>query len=83
MNEPNLDNIFKSYLGYRDLEGLHSSPDYLESLGKKLFVMIQQLSPPMFFVTFTYTEKLWDPFIKALHTLHASRLNLPNKIEDL
>jgi hypothetical protein len=45
--------------------------------------MIQQLDPPTFFVTFTSTERLWDPFIKNLHTLHASRLNLPNKIKDL
>jgi hypothetical protein len=45
--------------------------------------MIQQLGPPMFFVTFTYAKRLWDPFIKALHTLHASRLNFPNKIKDL
>ncbi len=28
-------------------------------------------------------KKSWDPFIKALHTLHASRLNIPNKIKDL
>jgi hypothetical protein len=45
--------------------------------------MIQQLGPPMFFVTFTYAKRLWDPFIKALHTLHALRLNFRNKIEDL
>ncbi len=37
----------------------------------------------MFFVTFTYVGRLWDPFIKALHTVHASRLNLPNKIKYL
>jgi hypothetical protein len=45
--------------------------------------MIQQLGPPPLFVTFTFAERLWDPFIKTLHTLHASKLNLPNKIEDL
>jgi hypothetical protein len=45
--------------------------------------MIQQLGLLTFFVNFTYVERLWDPFIKVLHTLHASRLNLPNKIEDL
>ncbi len=27
-----LDNIFKSYLGYHDLEGLCNSPDYFERL---------------------------------------------------
>jgi hypothetical protein len=45
--------------------------------------MIKQLGFPTFFVIFTYTKRLWDPFIKALHIVDASRLNLPNKIEDL
>jgi len=45
--------------------------------------VIQQLDPPTFFVTFTSIERLWDPLIKALHTLHASKLNFLNKIEDL
>jgi hypothetical protein len=44
--------------------------------------MIQQLGPPTFFATFTFAERLWDPLIKTLHTLHASKLNLPNKIKD-
>ncbi len=44
--------------------------------------MIRQLGPPMFLVTFTSSERLWDPIIKVLHTLHVSKLNLPNKIED-
>jgi len=39
--------------------------------------MIQQFGPPMFFITFTSTKRLWDAFIKVLHTLHASKLNLP------
>jgi len=39
--KPNLDNIFKSYLGYRDLKGLNISPNYLESLWKKLYAMIR------------------------------------------
>jgi hypothetical protein len=37
----------------------------------------------MLFVTFTYAERLWNPCIKDLHTLHASSLNLRNQIEDL
>jgi hypothetical protein len=45
--------------------------------------MIRQLGPPTFFVTFTYAKKLWNPLIKSLHTLHVSRLNLPNKIKDI
>jgi hypothetical protein len=82
-DKPNLNNIFKIYLGYHDLEGLHNSPDYFESLWKKLFAMIWQLGPQMFFVIFTSIERLWDLFIKALHTLHISKLNLLNKIEHL
>jgi len=38
--------------------------------------MIQQFGASMFFVGI-----LWDPFIKMLHTLHFSKLNIPNKIE--
>jgi hypothetical protein len=82
-DKPNLNNIFKLYLGHRNMEGLHNSPNYFERFQKKLFAMIWQLGPLMFFVTFTYVERLWDPLIKALHTLHASRLNLPNKIKYL
>ncbi len=67
----------KSYLAYCDLEGWYNSLDYFERLRKKLFVMIQQLGLLMFFV-----EILWDLFNKMLHTLHFSKLNIPNKIED-
>ncbi len=45
--------------------------------------MIRQFGLPMFFITFTSTKRLWDPFIKILHTLDASKLNLPNKIENV
>jgi hypothetical protein len=45
--------------------------------------MIKQLGPPTFFVTFIFTKRLWDHFIRALYTLHTSRLNLPNKIKNL
>jgi hypothetical protein len=29
--------------------------------------------PPTFFVISTFAKKLWDPFIKALPTLHAKK----------
>jgi hypothetical protein len=45
--------------------------------------MIKQLGLPTFFVIFTFVERLWGLLIKGLHTLHVSKLNLPNKIEDL
>jgi hypothetical protein len=82
-DKPNLDNILKSYLDYHDLQNLCNSPNYFERLRKKLFIMIKQLGLPTFFVIFTFVERLWDLFIKALHTLYVSRLNLSNKIEDL
>jgi len=82
-NKPNLNKIFKSYWRYCDLEMLCTSPYYLENLFKKLFIMIKQIGPPTCFVTFTFPKRLWDPLIKALNTLHAKNLNLPNKIEDL
>jgi hypothetical protein len=62
---------------------LYTSPYYLENLQKTLFTMIKQIGPPTIFVTFTFAKIFWDPLIKALHTLHAKKLNLPNKIEDL
>jgi len=36
-DKPNLNNIFKSYLGYCDLEGLCNSFDYFERLWKKIY----------------------------------------------
>jgi hypothetical protein len=36
-DKSNLNKIFKSYLRYCDLEGLHASPYYLENLQKKTF----------------------------------------------
>jgi hypothetical protein len=35
-NKSNLNNIFKSYLGYCDLEGLHKSPNYFKKLPKTI-----------------------------------------------
>ncbi len=82
-DKPILDNIFKSYLGYHDLKGLHNSPNYFERLQKHLFAPIWQFSPPTFFITYMSVERLWGFFIKVLHTLYASRLNFPYIIEDL
>ncbi len=65
-DKPNLDKIFKSYLKYCDLEMLRISPNYLENLQNNLFAMIRQIGPPTFFVTFTSTKRLWDPFKKNL-----------------
>jgi hypothetical protein len=82
-DQPNLYQIFKSYIGYRDLQALRTLPNYLEGLRKNLFAMIKQLGPPTFFVTLTSAENLWEPLIKALHSLHSKRLNMPDNFEDL
>jgi hypothetical protein len=37
-NKPNLDNIFKSYLGYHDLEGLHNLLCYFERLYRRVYL---------------------------------------------
>ncbi len=66
-DKPNLDNIFKSYLSYCDMEGLHNHLIILKGC-KKIYL---QLSLPTFFVIFTFAQRLWDPIIKVLHTLHA------------
>ena len=38
-DQPNLDKNFKSHIGYRDLQALRTSPDYLEGLRKNLFAL--------------------------------------------
>ena len=43
--KPNLENILKSDIGYRDLKAIRTSPDYLEQLRKKLYAMIRQVGP--------------------------------------
>ncbi len=82
-DKPNLNNIFKSHLGYCDLESLRNSLYYFKRLWKFLFAIIQQLGPPTFFVIFISIENLWDFFIKTLHTLCVWKLNPPNIIENL
>jgi hypothetical protein len=44
--------------------------------------MIQQLEPSTY-LTLLHLLKNFTPVIKALHTLHASKLSLSYKIEDL
>jgi hypothetical protein len=68
----------QSHIGFRELEKLRTSPDYIEGLRKNLFAMIRQLGPPTFFVTLTSVERLWTPLIEALYKLNAKQLNLPD-----
>jgi hypothetical protein len=73
-----MDNIFKSFLGYCDLEGFCNSLDYFERLQKNLLAMIQKLGPSTFFVIFTSTKKLWDPFKLSMYTKHPKILMFKN-----
>jgi hypothetical protein len=73
----NLDNIFKSYLGYHDLKILHNSHDYFERLSKNLFAIIWQLGPPTFFATFTSIQRLWDHFIKIFAHITCYKIKFP------
>jgi hypothetical protein len=59
MNKLNFNKIFKSYLGYHNLENLCVSPNCLKGLQKSLFAMIRQLGLSTFFVIFTFTKRLW------------------------
>jgi hypothetical protein len=44
--------------------------DYLDQLCKDVFVMIRQLGPPTFFVTFTTFISNWPVLIKTLKELY-------------
>jgi hypothetical protein len=74
INKPNLDVILHFDLGYMDLLGLHTSFDYLNQLGKYVFVMIQQLSSPTFFVTFTNVESKLHLLLKCLYDLNSKKI---------
>jgi hypothetical protein len=52
----NLEKILKSDIRYIYFKNIHISPDYLQQIKKNIFVMIRQLGPPTFFVTFTSVE---------------------------
>jgi hypothetical protein len=66
----NLDVILHFDLGYMDLLGLLISLDYLSQLQKNVFVMIQQLGPPTFFVTITSAESKWFFLLKCLYDVN-------------
>jgi hypothetical protein len=62
----NLDNLLKSLIAYRSLKIICTSLDYFENVWKNVFVLIQQLGPPIFFVTFTNVEHLRKPLCHVL-----------------
>ncbi len=78
INKLNFDVILHSNLGYMNLLGPCTSPDYLNQLRKDVFVMIRQLGPPIatFFVTFTSAKSKWLPLLKCLYDLNSKKLGL-------
>jgi len=68
INKPNLDVILHYNLGYMDILGLRASFDYLNRLRKDVFILIQQLNPPTFFVTFISVKSKWLPLLKCYVT---------------
>jgi hypothetical protein len=48
INTKNLENILKSYMGYREFSKIRISLDYLDQLQMNEFAIIRQLGPPTF-----------------------------------
>ncbi len=69
-NNVNLDKILKLDLGYKKLGRIRTSLDYLDHIHKDVFVMIRQLGPPTFFVTFTIGVNNWPILIITLKELY-------------
>ena len=65
-SKSNLHCILKLDIGCMDLRTIRTSPDYLQQLCKKIYVMIRQLGPPTFFVSFSSVEHRWQPLVNAL-----------------
>ena len=78
VQEPNLDKILQSHIGFRDLERLRTSPDYIQGLRKNLFAIIRQLGLSTFFITLTSAKRLWTPLLKVLYEMNTNALKLPD-----
>jgi hypothetical protein len=65
----NLNKILNSKLRCREIKSIHTFLDHLHHLRKKKFVMICQLGPLTFVVTFTNAESKWINLIETLHEL--------------
>jgi hypothetical protein len=76
----NFKNILKSNLGYRELNQIKKSPNYLNHFSKKNFAIIKQFGPSTFFMTFTMGVNNWPILIKTLKDLHIKQFNQKGKI---
>jgi hypothetical protein len=69
----NLEKTPKSNIRYIDFKNIHTSPHYLQQNKKSIFVMIWQLGPLTFFITFTSAEHCWDPLVAVIFDLHRNK----------
>jgi hypothetical protein len=77
----NLDKMLKYNLGYKKLGHIRTSLDYLDKFKRMFFLMIKQLRPPTFLVTFTTHVNNWSILVKALkdlHMQHVQNFNIEN-----
>ncbi len=65
-----LDKILNLDLGYKELNCIRTSRNYLDHLHKDVFAMIRQLGPPTFFMTFTTCLNNWLILVKTLKSLY-------------
>lgn len=71
---------------YVDFKRIRISPDYVNQSKKNFFVMIRQLGPPTFFLTFSSVEQSWDPIVATLqylHKLHQQRSNIHHHLNPM
>jgi hypothetical protein len=62
----NLNKILKSNLGYKELNFIRTSPNYLDHLRKDVLAMIKQFGPLTFFMTLTTGVNNWSILVKTL-----------------
>lgn len=58
--------LLASDIGYHDLIGLRTSPDYYDQLKKSVFAMLRQLGTPTWFFTFSAADLHWYDLLVAL-----------------
>jgi hypothetical protein len=62
----NLNKILKLNLGYKELNFIRTSPNYLDHLRKDVLAMIKQFGPLTFFMTLTTGVNNWSILVKTL-----------------
>jgi hypothetical protein len=79
LNNVNLDRLLKSNLGYKEWGRIRTFPNHLDCFHKDAFVLIKQLGPPTFFITFTMGVNNWLALIETLKEWHDQQYVTKNK----